>query len=114
MVLPLLWALLAGLALALSYVTGAASFAWAGYLMLVVLAIGFLLARLGERGLRATRYLSRDRVAFGEQVEVELEVANASRLPLLWAYAAETLPAGLQVTGARGRVGSLGARRSVH
>jgi len=45
MVLPLLWALLAGLALALSYVTGAASFAWVGYLMLAILAIG-----LGWRG----------------------------------------------------------------
>src|SRR5574340_903356 len=113
MVLPLLWALLAGLALALSYVTGAASFAWAGYLMLLMLVIGFALARLGERGLRARRQLSRDRVAFGERIEVELEVANASRLPLLWAYAADSLPAGLQVTGARGRVGPLGARRPV-
>jgi uncharacterized protein (DUF58 family) len=110
MVLPLLWALLAGLALALSYVTGAASFAWVGYLMLAILAIGLGMARLGERGLRASRYLSRDRVAFGGQIDVELEVGNGSRLPLLWAYAAETLPAGLQVSGARGRVGPLGAK----
>jgi uncharacterized protein (DUF58 family) len=110
MVLPLLWALLAGLALALSYVTGAVSFAWVGYVMLAVLVIGVVVARLGERGLEANRQLTRDRVFFGGQVEVEVAVQNRSRLPALWVYVAETLPAGLQMTGTRGRVGPLGGK----
>jgi len=109
MILPLLWALLAGLALALSWVAGSASFAWVGYVMLAVLVIGLVAARVAERGLRAGRWLSADRIAFGDQVEVEVEVENRSRLPAAWVHAAETLPAGLQMTGVRGRVGPLGA-----
>lgn len=110
MILPLLWALLAGLALALSWVTGTATFAWVGYAMLAVLAIGLTTSRLGERGLRADRWLSADRIPFGGQVEVEVEVENRSVLPAVWVHAAETLPAGLSMVGVRGRVGPLGAK----
>jgi len=63
MVVPLLWVLLAALALTLSWVTGAAAFAWAAYLMLVIWLVGAVGARLGVRGLSVTRTLSADRVA---------------------------------------------------
>jgi len=108
MVLPVVWALLAGLALALSWVTGVGAFAWVGYLMLAALGLGAAAGRLGARGLRASRWLSADRVSLGGEVEVEVEVENRSRLPALWLYAAETLPAGLSMSGVRGRVGPLG------
>ncbi len=107
MVLAPVWALLAVLALVLSWVTGAVSFAWVGYLMLAIWLIGLLAVRLGERGLVATRRLSADCVPFGGQVGVEMEVTNRSWLPVLWLVASETLPAGLALVGTRGRVGPL-------
>ena len=114
MVVPLLWGLLAVLGLALSWATGAGAFAWVGGLMLAVLVAGILAARLAQRGLRATRWISADRIALGAAVEVEVEVANRSRLPAVWVLAAETLPAGLPMTGVRGRVGWLAGRASFH
>jgi len=110
MILPLLWALLAGLALVLSWVTATPGFAWAGYLMLVALAFAALTVRLSGRGLCSRRELSVDRIAFGERVAVEVELRNESRLPTLWVVATEALPAGLPMTGPRGWVGPLGAR----
>jgi len=110
MVLPLLWGLLAGCALVLSWATALASFAWVGYVMLTALALGVAAARLGERGLVAERRLSADRIALAGRVEVEVTVENRSRLPVLWVSAAETLPAGLPMTGVRGRVGPLAGR----
>jgi len=110
MILPLLWALLAGLALVLSWVTAAPGFAWAGYLMLVALAFAVLTVRLSGRGISAHRELSVDRIAFGGRVGVEVELRNESRLPTLWVVATEALPAGLPMTGPRGWVGPLGGR----
>jgi uncharacterized protein (DUF58 family) len=107
MILPLLWVLLAALALVLSWTTGGLGFAWAGYLMLAVLLIGAAAARLGQRGLGAARRLSADRVSFGERVQVEVTVENRSSLPALWVAAAEALPAGLPMHGVRGEVGLL-------
>jgi uncharacterized protein (DUF58 family) len=114
MILPLVWALLAALALVLSWVTGAPSFAWVGYLMLALLVFGVVAARLGERGLTASRRLSADRMSLGGQIEVEVQVENRSRLPALWVAAAETRPAGLAMTGVRGRVGPLAGGARFH
>lgn len=110
MVVPLLWVLLAALALTLSWVTGAAAFAWAAYLMLVIWLVGAVGARLGVRGLSVTRTLSADRVALNGQVQVEVTLENRSRLPVLWVAAAEALPAGLSLRGVRGRIGPLRPR----
>ena len=110
MVVPLLWVLLAALALTLSWVTGAAAFAWAAYLMLVIWLVGAVGARLGVRGLSVTRTLSADRVALNGRVQVEVKLENRSRLPVLWAAAAEALPAGLSLRGVRGRIGPLRPR----
>jgi uncharacterized protein (DUF58 family) len=106
-VLPLLWVLLAGLALTLGWTTGAAAFSWIGYLMLTTWLVGLALARLGERGLVAERELSLDRMSHGGAVEVQVTVSNRSWLPVLWLVAAESLPAGLPMAGLRGRVGPL-------
>jgi uncharacterized protein (DUF58 family) len=110
MVVPILWVLLAALALALSWTTGAAAFAWVGYLMAATWLVGYALARLGGRGVRAARQLSADRLPFGGQVAVEVAVANASRVPALWVVASEALPSGLPMSGVRGRVGPLAGR----
>lgn len=110
MVVPVLWALLAALALALGWTTATAAFAWIGYLMLAVWLIGAAMARLSERRLTATREVSVDRISPGEQVAVEVTVANTSALPALWVTASEPLPVGLPMTGVRGRVGPLAAR----
>ena len=104
MIKPLIWALLAGMAWALSRATGLALFAWVGYLMISLLLLGFVMARLGEHGLVASRRMSADRVHLGETVEVEVGVENRSRLPAVWVIMAEALPAGLPMRGARGRV----------
>jgi len=112
MVLPLLWLLLAALALVLGYTTGASAFLWVAYLMLFAWLVGLLLARLGARGLSAHRYLSTDRTPFGGNVEVEVTVSNRAALPVLWLVAAESLPAGLPITGLRGRVGPLSRKSS--
>jgi len=110
MILPSLWGLLAVLALVLSWLTGAAGFARVGYLMVGIWLIGLLAARLAERGLVATRQLSADRMPFGGEIGVEVEVTNRSRLPVLWLTASETLPAGLPLIGPRGRIGPLSGR----
>jgi len=110
MVVPLLWGLLGALAVVLSRATSTPIFAWVGYLMLALLIFGEAAARLGARGLVASRELSADRVAFGGQVTVKVEVENRSRLPVLWVAAAESLAAGLPMRGVRGRLGPMGAR----
>jgi uncharacterized protein (DUF58 family) len=111
MVMPALWTLLAALALVLSWSTGAATFAWAGYFMLAALLAALLLSRLAPRGLAAARTISADRITFGGRAEVEVTVENRSRLPVLWLAAAEALPAGLPMQGVRGQVGPIGPRR---
>ena len=72
MVLPLVWLLLAALALVLSWTTTSAAFAWLGFLMLATWLMGAAAARLGERGLSATRRLSSDRMPFGGETTVEV------------------------------------------
>lgn len=127
MVLPLLWVLLAALALVLGWTTGTVAFSWVAYLMLLAWIVGAIAARMAERGLVAERHLSVDRIHHGGETTVGLTVANHSRLPVLWMVAAESLPAGLPMTGLRGRVGPLaggasfsfrytlhGARRGYH
>lgn len=111
MVLPLLWVLLAALALVLSWTTHSAGFAWVGYLMLATWLFGLLAARLAQRGLVVTRRLSADRVPFEGEVDVEVTVANRGRFPALWLAASEALPAGLPMTGVRGQVGPVAGRR---
>ena len=127
MVLPLLWVLLAALALVLGWTTGTAAFSWVAYLMLLSWIVGAIAARMAERGLVAERHISVDRIHHGGETTVGLTVSNRSRLPVLWMVAAESLPAGLPMTGLRGRVGPLaggasfsfrytlhGARRGYH
>ena len=127
MVLPILWVLLAALALVLGWTTGTAAFSWVGYLMLFAWIVGSMAARMAERGLVAERHVAVDRVHHGGETTVGLTVANRSRLPVLWMVASESLPAGLPMTGLRGRVGPLaggasfsfrytlhGARRGYH
>jgi uncharacterized protein (DUF58 family) len=110
MVLPLLWVLLAALALVLARATGTAAFAWVGYLMLAVWVAGALAVRLAARGLTAARQVSVDLIPYQGLATVEVTVRNGSRLPLIWLVAAESLPAGLPMTGLRGRVGPLRGR----
>ena len=112
MVVPLLWGLLGVLAIAISRVTEVAVFAWVGYLMLVALGLSQVLATLAARGLRASRRAYADRVAFGGEVTMAVEVENRSRLSALWVAAAESLPVGLPIGGIRGRLGPMagGAR----
>jgi uncharacterized protein (DUF58 family) len=112
MVLPVPWVLLAGLAFALGWVTATPAFYWLGYLMIAVWLIGAAAGRLAQRSLSAVRKLSADQVAHGGEVRVEVTVTNASSLPVPWLVAAESLPAGLPMTGVRGRVGPVGAHRS--
>jgi uncharacterized protein (DUF58 family) len=112
MVLPVLWLLLAALALALGYTTGASAFLWVAYLMLFAWLAGLALARFASRNLTAHRELSVDRTPYGGQVEVEVTVTNSAALPVLWLVASESLPAGLPITGLRGRVGPLAGRSS--
>jgi len=109
MVVPLLWGLLGALAVAISRATGAAVFAWVGYLMLVALAVSQAMAALAVRGLAASRRVSADRVVFGGEVSVSVEVQNRSRLSALWVSAAESLPVGLPMRGIRGRLGPMSA-----
>lgn len=110
MVLPVLWLLLAGLALVLAWTTRAGAFAWVGYLMIAVWAIGAVAARLGSRGLSTSRDVSADRIPFGGKITAEVTVTNRGRLPVVWLAASEALPAGLPMTGLRGRIGPLGGR----
>ena len=112
MIMPLIWALLAGLALVLGWATGLPLFAWGGYLMLVLLLVGFLSTRLSYRGLTATRHLSVDRLRPGDRVEVMVRVENHSLLPAPWLVAAESLPVGLPMSGLRGRVVPLAGSRA--
>ncbi|MFB3882579.1 MAG: DUF58 domain-containing protein [Armatimonadota bacterium] len=112
MVLPVPWLLLAGLAFALGWVTATPVFYWLGYLMVAVWLIAVASGRLAQRGLKAVRKLSADRVANGGEVAVEVTVSNTAALPVPWLVAAESLPAGLPMTGLRGRVGPLAANRS--
>ncbi len=112
MVLPLPWLLLACLAFALGWVTATPAFYRLGYFMVAVWLIAFAAGRLSQRGLHAVRRLSTDRVANGGEVSVEVTVANESSFPALWLVASESLPAGLPMTGLRGRVGPLGAHSS--
>ncbi len=127
MVRPLVWMLLAGIALVFSWTTQAAFFAWVGYGMLVVLLLGYASVQLSTGGLTVQRELALDRISLGDPVEVRVRVENHSPLPALWVVAAESLPAGLPVSGSRGRVMPLvgrngfafsytleGARRGYH
>jgi uncharacterized protein (DUF58 family) len=109
MVLPVPWLLLAGLAMALGWVTATPAFYWLGYFMVAVWLIGLVSARLAQRSLVAVRRLSADRVERGGEVTVEVSVSNLSSFPLPWLVAAESLPAGLPIAGVRGRVGPVGA-----
>ncbi len=110
MVLPVLWLLLAGLALVLAWTTRAGAFAWVGYLMIAIWAIGAVAARLGARGLSTSRDVSADRIPFGGKITAEVTVTNRGWLPVVWLAASEALPAGLPMTGLRGRIGPLGGR----
>ena len=112
MVLPLLWVVLAALALVLARTTGAAAFSWIGYLMLGSWVLGNAATRFAARGLSAERHLRVDRIPYNGEAAVEITVKNSSRLPVLWLVASESLPAGLPMTGLRGRVGPLGGRRA--
>jgi uncharacterized protein (DUF58 family) len=112
MVAPVLWIMLAGLAMALGWSTAAPAFYWIGALMLLAWLLGVVMARLAQRGLTATRSISADRVMHGGSVAVEVKVANLSQLPAPWLIAAESLPAGLPMTGLRGRVGPVAGRGS--
>jgi len=105
MVLPVPWLLLAGLAIALAWVTATPAFYWLGYFMIAVWLIGVVGGRVAQRSLVAARMLSADRVEHGGEVTVEVTVSNLSSLPVPWLVAAESLPAGLPITGLRGRVG---------
>lgn len=112
MVAPVLWLLLAALAFALGWATATPAFHWVGALMASVWLTGALLTLLAQRGLTASRRMSVDRIAHGGAVTVEVTVANLSQLPVPWLVAAESLPAGLPMTGLRGRVGPLAGRGS--
>jgi uncharacterized protein (DUF58 family) len=112
MVLPVPWLLLAGLAIALAWVTATPAFYWLGYFMIAVWLTGVVGARLAQRSLVAVRRLSADRVSHGGEVTVEVTVSNLSSFPVPWLVAAESLPAGLPITGLRGRVGPVRGRRS--
>jgi uncharacterized protein (DUF58 family) len=104
MIMPLMWLLLAGLALVLGWATAVPLFSWIGYLMVALLLVGLSMTRLGCQGLSARRDLSVDRIRLGDRVVVDVRVENRSLLPALWMAAAESLPVGLPVSGARGRV----------
>jgi uncharacterized protein (DUF58 family) len=107
MVLPLLWLLLAALAVVLGWTTATSAFSWAGYLMGLAWLSGAVVTRLVSPRLSAMRTLSIDRIHYGGEIAVEVTVANGSRLSALWLVASESLPAGLPITGLRGRVGPL-------
>jgi len=110
MVLPVPWLLLAGLAFALGWVTATPALCWLGYLMVAVWLIAVVTGRLSHRSVVAARKLSADRVENGGEVTVEVTVSNLSALPIPWLVAAESLPAGLPITGLRGRVGPVRGR----
>ena len=65
MVLPLLWMLLAALALVLGWTTGTVAFFWVAYLMLLAWIVGAIAARMAERGLVAE--------VFGNEVRMSWE-----------------------------------------
>jgi uncharacterized protein (DUF58 family) len=80
------------------------------YAPLFLLALTLLLAaglsRIWERyclsGLEFRRHLSHRRAAFGDVVEIELEIVNRKLLPLAWLEIEDEIPRGLQPL--RGRV----------
>jgi len=112
MVLPLLWVLLAVLAAVLGWTTEAAAFYWVSSLMLALWLLAVGAGRVARRSLSAHRSLSVDHIPYDAEASVEVTVANDSPLPVLWLMAKESLPAGLPITGLRGRVGPLAGRAS--
>ncbi|MBN1460889.1 MAG: DUF58 domain-containing protein [Armatimonadetes bacterium] len=107
MVLPLLWILLAALAFVLGWTTATPAFSWAGFLMGLAWLVGAVGTRVVSPRLTAVRTLSVDRIHHDGEATVEVTVRNGSRLPAFWLVASESLPAGLSITGLRGRVGPL-------
>ncbi|HEX6972030.1 MAG TPA: DUF58 domain-containing protein [Limnochordia bacterium] len=85
------------------------------YVALYTLAIVFFASRYALRkafqSLKARRRLSESRVFIGEETEVELELDNPTRLPLVWVMATEELPPELMAGKPKQGVLSLGPRR---
>src|SRR5512133_222244 len=89
------------LLLALSVVTHEAPL----FLLCLALLVAGLISKLWERyalvRLEYRRHLSRTRVPFGEDVELQVEVVNRKLLPLSWLEVDDELPAALEVVHGR-------------
>ena len=73
------------------------------FLLTLALLVAAALSRLWERfaleRIEYRRHFSRAQVAFGEQVELEIEVVNRKLLPLSWAVLTGRHDVGAQIHG---------------
>src|SRR4051794_11184299 len=58
-------------------------------------------ARRGLRGVRYRRHLATHRMAWGDKIDLDVEVWNRKRLPLAWLRADDAISPGLAVEGQR-------------
>jgi len=65
--------------------------------VLVIETVGQVWARYGLRDVTYTRRLDRDRISWGEEIDLSIEVWNRKRLPLAWLRAEDGATAGVVV-----------------
>ncbi|HXI79346.1 MAG TPA: DUF58 domain-containing protein [Verrucomicrobiae bacterium] len=77
--------------------------------VLVVELVGQVWARFGLKDVTYVRRLDRDRIGWGEEIPVAIEVWNRKRLPLAWLRAEDAASAGVVVRERAVAVGRRGA-----
>ena len=91
------WHRIAGLLFLASLVTRQAPLSLVGLLLLSVWGVTRLWERYSLTRVEYRRRLSHKRVFFGEEVELEVEVANRKMLPLPWVAVSDQVPTGIGV-----------------
>lgn len=108
----LLWVGIPGAALALAFYFQAGLVVACFYAFLLLIAASRFMVFLWLRPLRCQRSVSMDVVSIGQEVEFKLTITNTAPWPVFWAYAEETLPPRMPVSGISKRLFFLPPGRS--
>lgn len=109
-----IWVVAAAAGIGLAWLLRAPYVAFALYAFILLVAVANLTSRLWLAGLDCSRTVSRDTVRQGDQVDVEVVVANRRGWPIPWLYVEDPAPPGFTRIGDNARLAVLMPGRELH
>ena len=109
----LFWFVAAGTALAIAFAVKAPYVAFAVYAFLLLVVISNLSSLAWLSGLDCTRTVSQTVLTQGEEIEVEITLANRRGWPIPWIFVEDLVPGGFPLAGENARLAILMPGRSL-